>query len=139
MWPPTYHAQSRFPNQRRSGPYHWVSVFARKSHQRLLSYIVGWFEVIGWIAGTAGTVFFLTQVLLGIIALFHSTYVIQTWQVTVGCIGLTALGVVANYGIHAFRLLEGLILFFSIGGFIVCVVVLLALGPRKDVSVSLSS
>jgi choline transport protein len=71
--------------------------------------------------------------MLGIIALFHPSYVIQTWHVTVGCIGLTALGVVANYAIHAFRLLESLILFISIAGFIAYVVVLLVLGPRVDV------
>lgn len=124
------HAASMQPYS--GGPYHWVSVFTRKSHQSILSYIVGWFEVIGWIAGTAGTAYFLTQVLLATIALFHSTYVIQPWHVTVASIGLTALAVGLNYWIRAFRLLEGLILFFSIAGFICYVVVLLALGPRKD-------
>ncbi|KAK0926019.1 hypothetical protein LTR29_017965 [Friedmanniomyces endolithicus] len=89
------------------GPYHWVSVFARKSHQRILSYIVGWLELSdGWPAP----------------------------QGTLACIGVTLLGVLVNHFVRAFRLLEGLVLTFSIISFFCFVIILLVLGPRKQVN-----
>ncbi|KAK1811771.1 hypothetical protein LTR12_013868 [Friedmanniomyces endolithicus] len=116
------------------GPYHWVSVFARKIHQRILSYIVGWLEIIGWVAGTAGTAYFVGYILLGIVGLFHPTYSIQPWQGTLACIGVTLLGVLVNHFVRAFRLLKGLVLTFSIISFFCFVIILLVLGPRKQVS-----
>jgi choline transport protein len=126
------HAASMQPYS--GGPYHWVSVFARKRHQKLLSYIVGWFEVIGWIAGTAATAYFVGGIFLSQIALFHPDYVILPWHSTLACIGVTFLAVVFNYFIKAVRFLEGLVLFFNIGAFLCYLVVLLALGPQKDVA-----
>ena len=83
--------------------------------------------------GSCRTVWQVGEVFLGTIALFNPTYVIQPWHETVACIGVTFLAVVLNYFIRAFRLLEGLIFFFSTAAFLAFVVVLLALGPRKDV------
>jgi len=115
-----------------SGPYHWVSVFARKSHQRLLSYIVGWLEILGWIAGTAGTALFVTSLFLGIIALFRSDYTLRVGHIIGGCISTTFIASIANQAIHAFGMLEGLMMIFNVSGFVVFVTVLLALGPRTD-------
>ena len=33
------------------GQYHWVSEFAPPSTQKILSYVIGWFCVLGWQAG----------------------------------------------------------------------------------------
>lgn len=126
------HAASMQPHS--GGPYHFVSVFARKSYRDALSYAVGWFEVIGWIGGTAATAYFVGTVMLSLIALFHVDYSIQPWHSTVACIGVTALAVIVNYFIKAFRLLEGMVLLFNIVAFVCFLVVLLALGPQKDVA-----
>lgn len=40
-----------------SGQYHWVSEFAPVGVQKVLSYVVGWFCVLGWQAGIAGQSF----------------------------------------------------------------------------------
>lgn len=31
------------------GQYHWVSEFAPRKYQKILSYIVGWLLVLGWV------------------------------------------------------------------------------------------
>lgn len=35
------------------GQYHWVSEFASRKHQKLISYLMGWLCVLGWQTGCA--------------------------------------------------------------------------------------
>ena len=56
------------------GQYHWVSEFAPKRWQKLLSYVVGWLSVLGWQTGAASTAFLAgTEVSL-------STQRIEVWK-----------------------------------------------------------
>lgn len=57
------------------GQYHWVSEFAPRSMQKLLSYLVGWFCVLGWQAGIAGQCFTVGLQIQGMIILNDATYV----------------------------------------------------------------
>lgn len=54
------------------GQYHWISEFAPRNAQRLLSYVVGWLVVLGWQVGLA-SVCYLT-------ALQIQSFVISTYH-----------------------------------------------------------
>lgn len=79
------------------GQYHWVSEFAPRSAQKILSYIVGWFSILAWAAGgVAGQCFSVGLQVQGLMVLNDATYVPQPWHLTLLAIGAVAVCVVFN-------------------------------------------
>lgn len=79
------------------GQYHWVSEFAPRSTQRILSYIVGWFSILAWAAGgIAGQCFSVGLQIEGLIILNSQTYEPQPWHLTLLAIGAVAVCVIFN-------------------------------------------
>lgn len=89
--------------------------------------------MIGWQAGTAGTAYFVGSLILGLAALIHPNYVIESWHITIVCIFLTAAAILSNTFVKALPWIEGSLLILQLFGFCVVVIMLLVLGPKKDV------
>lgn len=53
------------------GQYHWVSEFAPRKYQKLLSYFLGWLSVLGWQVTTAGSAYITGTLIQG---LCHFSY-----------------------------------------------------------------
>jgi choline transport protein len=49
------------------GQYHWVSEFSPRRYQKILSFITGWFCVLGWQTGAANTAFLAGTQIQGLI------------------------------------------------------------------------
>ncbi|KAF2192179.1 amino acid transporter [Zopfia rhizophila CBS 207.26] len=115
------------------GQYHWVSEFAPPKQQKFLSYITGWFSVIGWQAAMASTSYAVAQQLQGLIALNVPDYAIKGWQSTLFCIATALFAIIWNtILVRKLPLMEGIVMILHIFGFIVFVAVLWVLGPRSD-------
>lgn len=115
------------------GQYHWVSEFAPPKRQKFLSYITGWFSVIGWQAAMASTAYAVALQLQGLVALNVSDYTIKGWQSTLLCIAVALFAILWNTVlIRTLPLMEGVVMILHVFGFISFVVVLWVLGPRSD-------
>ena len=78
------------------GQYHWVSEFSSRKHQRLLSYVTGWFALLGWRTSLVGTAYAAGQQFEAMIALSDSSYSIKGWQGCLFTIGLTGITIFFN-------------------------------------------
>ncbi|KAK3176011.1 hypothetical protein OEA41_007333 [Lepraria neglecta] len=76
------------------GQYHWVSEFAPRKHQRLLSYTSGWLSTLAWQSFVAVDSFLVGEVILGMIVVNDQSFVAQRWQATLLIIA-TVLGLAA--------------------------------------------
>lgn len=115
--------------------YHWVSEFAPKSSQKILSYLVGWFCVLGWQAGIAGQSFTVATQVQGLIVLNDATYVPQPWHGTLLTIATASVAVVFNsFFARKLPLLEGLVLILLVFGFFAVLIPLWVFAPRQPSS-----
>lgn len=115
------------------GQYHWVSEFAPPQYQKFLSYLVGWFAVIGWQAAMASLAYACAQQFEGLIALNVDTYIIQGWHGTLLSIGIVMFAIVWNTVlVRKLPLLEGVIVILHVFGFFAFLVVLWVMGSKSD-------
>ncbi|KAI4611129.1 hypothetical protein J4E83_008072 [Alternaria metachromatica] len=116
------------------GQYHWVSMLAPKSSQKLLSYISGWLTLCGWLASLGSGAFLTGGLIQGLLMLCQpDTYVPQNWHVTLLYWAIIAFCVFIN--IAAGWLLpkfEGALLVLHILGFFAILIPLLVLGPQGN-------
>ncbi|KAF9734720.1 hypothetical protein PMIN06_008034 [Paraphaeosphaeria minitans] len=78
------------------GQYHWVAVISWKSYVPLLSWITGWINVSGWIALVASGGLLGSQIIIGIISMYSSTYEPQRWHQFLIYIGYTLTAFLIN-------------------------------------------
>ncbi|KAK4499303.1 hypothetical protein PRZ48_009816 [Zasmidium cellare] len=115
------------------GQYHWVSEFAPKRCQKLLSYLVGWFCVLGWQAGIAGQCFTVASEIQGLIVLNDATYVPKAWHAVLLTIATVSTAVVFNtFLAKRLPLLEGLVLILLVFGFFAILIPLWVFGPKAS-------
>ena len=111
---------------RRGGQYHWVSEFAPRSFQKPLSYVVGWYCCLGWIAGIPSCGLQLAGLLQEMILLANpDADLSENWQITL----IVFLFILLCVGFNIFfaqqlPLAEGIILFVHVFGFFAFLLVL---------------
>ena len=117
------------------GQYHWVSEFAPPSTQKILSYVIGWFCVLGWQAGIAGQSFSVGLQIQGLIVLNDATYIPQPWHSTLLAIGAVSVGCIFNtFFARKLPLVETLMLALHILGFFAILIPLWVLAPKAPSS-----
>ncbi|EXJ63331.1 uncharacterized protein A1O5_11652 [Cladophialophora psammophila CBS 110553] len=115
------------------GQYHWISEFAPRSQQRLLSFIVGWLCTLGWQSGVAIGCFLAATEIQGLIVLNNDSYVYERWHGTLLTIAIVLFIAFFNtFLAKHLPLVEGMVLCLHIGGFICILVPLWVLGPRGN-------
>lgn len=106
--------------------YHWVAVITPRKWVPLASWITGWINVSGWIALTTSGGLLASQLIAGIITLFHPDFLIKPWQQYLIYLAWTVIAFVVNAFMN--RLLPYLnkgAFMWSVGGFaIICITVL---------------
>lgn len=115
------------------GQYHWISEFAPRSKQKVLSYFIGWLCSLGWQSGVAIGSFLAATQIQGLIVLNNDNYVFQRWHGTLLTIAIVLWIFVFNtFLARHLPLVEGLVLCLYLGGFVCILVPLWVLGPRGD-------
>jgi len=114
------------------GQYHWISEFAPKSCQKIASYIVGWYCVLGWQAGIAGQSTTVAFQIIGMIALNNDGYVPQAWHIVLLTIAVVSVAVVFNsFFARKLPLVEGLVLVLHVCGFFAILIPLWVFAPKN--------
>ncbi len=106
--------------------YHWVAVITPKKWVPLASWITGWINTAGWLALTTSGSLLASQLISGLIQLYHPDFTLKAWQVWFIYVAWTLVAFFINAFLN--RLLpyvnKGAFM-WSIGGFvIICITVL---------------
>lgn len=78
------------------GQYHWAAIVAPPGTKRIASWITGWINVGGWIALACTGGLLASQIIVGLIALFHAEYEPQRWHQFLIYLAYMFLGYVGN-------------------------------------------
>ncbi|EXV05570.1 amino acid permease family protein [Metarhizium robertsii] len=117
------------------GQYHWVSEFAPRQHQKLLSYLSGWLSTVSWQSIVALDAFLIGSVIQGLITLNDDSYSPTRWQGTLfvfaAVIGVSLFNVFAAKHLP---LAEGSFVTLYIFSFFPVIVTLLVLAPKQSAS-----
>lgn len=115
------------------GQYHWVSEFAPRKIQKLLSYLTGWLTAIGWQVYLAGVCFMVGSSIQGLIALNVQDYVWQAYHGTLLTIAVIVFSIVFNTALaNRLPLIEGTVLILHVLGFFAIIIPLWVMGPRGN-------
>ncbi|KAJ9603546.1 hypothetical protein H2200_011732 [Cladophialophora chaetospira] len=115
------------------GQYHWISEFAPRSHQKVLSFIVGWLCTLGWQSGVSIGCFLAATEIQGLIVLNNDSYIYERWHGTLLTIAIVLFVAFFNtFLAKHLPLVEGMVLCLHLGGFICILVPLWVLGPRGN-------
>ncbi|KAF1914677.1 amino acid/polyamine transporter I [Ampelomyces quisqualis] len=114
------------------GQYHWVAVITPKPWVPLASWITGWINVSGWIALTTAGGLLASQLISGLISLFHQNSTLQPYQVWLIYVAWTLIAFCINAFFNSFLpYINRAAFIWSIGGFaIICITVLACASPN---------
>ncbi|KAJ6446909.1 primary-amine oxidase [Purpureocillium lavendulum] len=117
------------------GQYHWVSEFAPRQHQKILSYLSGWLSTVSWQSIVALDAFLIGSIIQGMIALNDASYLPTRWQGTLlvfaSVIGVSMFNVFAAKHLP---LAEGTFVTLYIFSFFPVIITLLVLAPKQPAS-----
>ncbi|GAT29791.1 GABA permease [Aspergillus luchuensis] len=115
------------------GQYSWVAALAPPKISRQLSYITGWFMLIGLLAMGATNNSIAAQFVLGMANLVFPSYEIQRWQTVLVAYLVAILAAAINiWGPHLLNRIARFILIWNITAFFITVIVLLATNDHKQ-------
>ncbi|KAH7066596.1 amino acid permease-domain-containing protein [Paraphoma chrysanthemicola] len=114
------------------GQYHWVAVITPKKYVPIASWITGWINVSGWIALTTSGGLLASQLISGLISLFHPDFALKPYQVWLIYVAWTLIAFVINAFLNnLLPYVNRSAFIWSIGGFvIICITVLACASPN---------
>ncbi|KAJ5541837.1 hypothetical protein N7494_006913 [Penicillium frequentans] len=115
------------------GQYSWVAMLAPPKVSRQLSYITGWFMLVGILAMGAVNNSVASNFILGMANLVFPDYTIERWHTVLvaWAVALFALGI-NLFAPHALHRLSRIILVWNIASFIIIIITLLATNDHKQ-------
>ncbi|KAJ4144377.1 hypothetical protein LMH87_003261 [Akanthomyces muscarius] len=114
------------------GQYHWVSEFAPRQHQKLLSYLSGWLSAVSWQSIVALDAFLIGSIIQGLITLNNMSYSPARWQGTLLVMAsVFAISLFNVFGAKHLPLAEGLFVTIHLFAFFPVIVTLLVLAPKQ--------
>ncbi|KAJ5721464.1 uncharacterized protein N7483_009398 [Penicillium malachiteum] len=115
------------------GQYSWVAALAPPKIARGLSYVAGWFMLIGLLAMGATNNSIASNFLLGMANLVFPEYTIERWQTVLVAYLVAFLSAAVNlWGSHLLHKISKFILIWNVGSFIVITITLLATNDHKQ-------
>ncbi|KAF2228709.1 amino acid transporter [Viridothelium virens] len=115
------------------GQYHWVSEFSPPRYQKLLSFCVGWFAVLGWQSAMAAVGIVVAQHVQALMVLSNPSYMIKTWHEALFSIATVTVCILFNiFLVRKLPLFQGVIVALHVFGFFAVVVVFWVLGRRSN-------
>ncbi|KAH6691377.1 choline transport protein [Plectosphaerella plurivora] len=122
---------SSYPTE--GGMYHWIAAVAPRRATGILSFLTGWFSVLGWIFTTASTNIIYAQVLMALIALYRENLEIKAWQTFIVYQGLNLItAAVVMFGNKVIPALNKFSLFYLQIGWLVVLITVVACAPKHQ-------
>ncbi|KAI5198440.1 amino acid transporter [Aureobasidium subglaciale] len=114
-----------------AGQYFWVSEFASKRWQQVLSYITGYAQLVGWQCGNASGIFLTGSLIQSVITIYRPANGELLWETIVFLIPVVALVILANiYGGRTIAILQNISMSVHILALIAMVAILGVLSPH---------
>ncbi|RKF79827.1 Amino-acid permease 2 [Golovinomyces cichoracearum] len=115
------------------GQYSWVYLLSARSARQQLSYLTGWFMIIGILAMGATNSFIGANFLLGQANLLNSSYVIQRWHTVLMAYLITLFAAFINmWGAMILDRLSKGLLIFNVTAFVAVVTTILVCNTHKQ-------
>ncbi|KAJ5291513.1 amino acid permease [Penicillium angulare] len=115
------------------GQYHWAAMLAPTKHQKFLSYITGWWTVLGWQTALASLAFLTGTTIQGAATLGNQHYDSQPWQGTLLVWAALVFALLANLaGGKVLPRLESLTLVVHVLGFFGIMIPLVYMSDHKS-------
>ncbi|KAL9111242.1 MAG: hypothetical protein Q9227_004320 [Pyrenula ochraceoflavens] len=115
------------------GQYSWVAVLAPPRWARGLSWVTGWFMIVGIVAMGAVNNFIGANFVLGMANLSHGAFVIQRWHTVLLTYMITVLAMAVNIFLpHLLNRISKAVLLWNILSFLVVVITILAANDHKQ-------
>ncbi|KAJ5239911.1 hypothetical protein N7468_004530 [Penicillium chermesinum] len=115
------------------GQYSWVAALAPPKIARGLSYVTGWFMLIGVLAMGATNNSIASNFVLGMSNLIFPDYAIQRWHTVLVAYLVAFLSTGVNlWGSHLLSRVAKFILIWNVGSFVVITITLLATNDHKQ-------
>lgn len=115
------------------GQYSWVYLLSARSVRRQLSYLTGWFMIIGILAMGATNSFIGANFLLGQANLLNPSYVIQRWHTVLMAYLITLFAAFINmWGAMILDRLSKGLLIFNVTAFVAVVTTILVCNTHKQ-------
>ncbi|KAH0034847.1 amino acid permease, partial [Aureobasidium melanogenum] len=116
------------------GMYHWIAAVSPERYRGFLSFNTGFFTIMGWVFTTASTNLIYAQNFMALVALYHPTMTIKTWQtfLVYQVLNLVTAAIVI-WGNRIIPALNKFSLFYlQIGWFVVMVTVVACAPSHQD-------
>ncbi|KAI4742769.1 amino acid permease [Aureobasidium sp. EXF-12298] len=116
------------------GMYHWIAAVSPERYRGFLSFNTGFFTIMGWVLTTASTNLIYAQNFMALVALYHPTMTIKTWQtfLVYQVLNLVTAAIVI-WGNRIIPALNKFSLFYlQIGWFVVMVTVVACAPSHQD-------
>lgn len=115
------------------GQYSWVAVLAPSSIAREMSWVTGWFMIVGILAAGATTSFLCAIFILGQANLSFSDYSIERWHTVLLSYLITAICIAVNvYGPQLLNRISRFMLCWNITSFFIITITILATNDHKQ-------
>lgn len=115
------------------GQYSWVAMLAPPKLARGMSYVCGWFLVIGFLSAGAANGFIGADFVLGLAQLANPSYTIERWHTClVAYLLLTIAALVNIFGRHLLEKMGRVMIIFNLTAFVLVIVVILAMTDHKQ-------
>ncbi|KAH7128472.1 GABA permease gaba [Dendryphion nanum] len=109
------------------GQYHWVAVISPERWAPLLSWITGWINVSGWIALVASGGLLGSQLIVGVISLYHPNYTAERWHQFLIYIAYNVIAFLINAFMNSLLpYVNKIAITWSIAGFVIISITVLA-------------
>lgn len=115
------------------GQYHWVSEFASRKYQKVLSYTSGWLSSLCWQSFVASDCMFAAQLIMALAQLRNPDFVIKNWytallSILIGTI-VTSINV---WGAKKLALIETVFVSLHVAGFFIVLITVAVTSPKND-------
>lgn len=115
------------------GQYHWVSEFAPRSMQKILSYTSGWLSSLCWQSFVATDCLYAAQLLFSLVSLQNPGIEIHNWHVALTSMLIVILMTLVNtYGASKLAMLENVFVAMHVTGFFIVLITVAVTGEKQS-------
>ena len=113
--------------------YHWVSEFAPRKYQKILSYTSGWLSSLCWQSFVASGAMFGGELLMAVAQIQNPDFVIRDWYTALLSIAVITIIAAFNVlGAKKLALAEKVFASLHIGCFLIVLITLVVASPKND-------
>lgn len=114
------------------GQYHWVSEFAPRNMQKILSYTSGWLSSLCWQSFVASDCLYAAQLLFSLVSMQNPDFEVKNWYEALTAMLIVILVTAVNtWGVRKLAMLENIFVTLHVAGFVIVLVAVAVTGEKQ--------